>query len=163
MGDLVFDKFIRTPFQVKAVRITNENMDQVAELCGEVKTRKGERYIALDPHIIPNVKTAYRGWYITMLGDGLRCYAPKVFRDQFTKLPDGRSITVTFPEDADEGPEVSTEVDDLVELPQPAQAPLETPQQHVGTLVPNDEAIVSINADDMTDAERATQTFLKTD
>lgn len=184
MSDLLFENFIRTPFRVRAVRITEQNMEEVAKLVqGEVKTRKNEKYIVLNALIIPNVKTAYRGWYVTQFGDGLRCYAPKVFRDQFSKLSADGSITFTFPEDPDDPPVISNGDQSVRKLPEATEGGL-TPTGEDGSgndhpnpvvsspLVSTGEdgtgndhpqpligQVIPTNGDLMTDAERATQTL----
>lgn len=78
-----FIQFVRKPFAVDAVEITVENMEEVAELIGDVRTKGEVTYIQLDRRIIPNVGRAYVGWWLTRLGDNYRCYAPKVFNEQF--------------------------------------------------------------------------------
>lgn len=108
MAELSFDRFIRTPFAVEATLITEENIDEVAELVGSVRTQKGIKYIALDRRIVPNVGRAFAGWYLTRLGDNLRCYSPKVFEEQFMAMPDQQPVSFDFTEELEE------------ELPQPA-------------------------------------------
>jgi len=78
-----FTMFTRKPFSVSAIQITDENLDDIASLIGEVKEKDGVRFIALDKRIIPNIHRAFVGWWITKMGDNLRCYSPKVFEDQF--------------------------------------------------------------------------------
>lgn len=78
-----FDKYIRRPFVVEAVEITTENMEEIAELVGEVRVKDGVPYIALNRRIVPNVNRAYAGWFMTQLDDNYRCYSPKIFNDQF--------------------------------------------------------------------------------
>ena len=89
-----FSRYIRKPFGVLATEITAENIDELAPLVGEVRMKGDEKYIALDRRIVPNVGRAYIGWFMTRLGDNLRCYSPKIFKDQFMENP-GISI-VTF-------------------------------------------------------------------
>lgn len=78
-----FTTFIRKPFVVQAIEITEKNINEVAEFIGTVRTKGDLTYIALDRRIVPNVSRAYIGWFLTILGDNYRCYAPKVFNDQF--------------------------------------------------------------------------------
>lgn len=115
--DLEFEKYVRTPFQVQVVRITKENIDKVAEMVGEVKVKNGEKYISLDRRIVPNVGRAFVDWYVTVLGDNLRCYAPKVFKEQFKKMPDDGTISFSFEDDDEDDPIITTDGD--VEVPQP--------------------------------------------
>lgn len=100
-----FDRYIRRPFAVEAVEITDENMEEVAKLVGEIRIKNGTRFIALDRRIVPNVNRAYVGWYMTRMADNYRCYSPKVFRDQFTDYADRK----TFIFEEDEEPAATSE------------------------------------------------------
>ena len=79
-----FIQYVRKPFVVEAVQITEDNIEEVAELIGKMRVNEGteQPFISLDRRIIPNVGRAYVGWWLTRLGDNYRCYAPKVFNDQ---------------------------------------------------------------------------------
>jgi len=81
---LTFTSFVRKPFLVEAVLITAENIDELGALLGEVKEKDGEKFILIDRRIVPNIKKAYIGWWVTKLDDNLRCYSPKVFEKEFT-------------------------------------------------------------------------------
>jgi hypothetical protein len=85
---LTFTSFVRKPFTVEAIQITPENVDQIGEMLGEVKEKDGEKFILIDRRIVPNIKKAYVGWWITKLDDNLRCYSPKVFDKEFTDFDD---------------------------------------------------------------------------
>jgi len=78
-----FSQFVRRPFTVDALEITEENMAEVAALIGEIRTKDGTTFIALDKRIVPSVNRAYVGWWVTKYGDNYRCYSPKIFKDQF--------------------------------------------------------------------------------
>ena len=81
-----FQTFTRKPFVVEAVEITEENIDEVAKLIGvdgEVREKDGAKYIVVDKRIVPNIHRATPGWWLTRMGDNLRCYSPKIFTDQF--------------------------------------------------------------------------------
>ena len=82
-NNMQFNKYIRKPFAVEAIEITEENMAELAKLVGELRTKNGITSITLDRRIVPNVSRAYVGWFMTRLGDNYRCYSPKVFTDQF--------------------------------------------------------------------------------
>lgn len=81
--ELEFIGHIRRPFVVQAVQITEENIDEVAALVGNVVERDGKKYISLDRRLVPNIRKAYIGWWITKLDDNIRCYSPKVFEAEF--------------------------------------------------------------------------------
>ena len=79
-----FQPFIRRPFRVKAIQITDENIDEICKLIGtEVKQVKGGKCIVLDKRTVPNMTRAYVGWWVTRLGDRYRCYSEKIFTEQF--------------------------------------------------------------------------------
>lgn len=84
MGPVMkFNQYIRRPFVVEAVEITEENIDEVAELVGEIRVKDGVKFIALNRRIVPNVNRAYIGWFMTRMNDNYRCYNPKTFNEQF--------------------------------------------------------------------------------
>lgn len=109
-----FKTFIRRPFQVEAIEITEENLEEVAALVGQIRTKDGATFIALDRRIIPNVHRAYVGWYLTCLGENYRCYAPKVFTEQFIESV-GTMATFTF-EDTEEVVDPAGEIERPVAL-----------------------------------------------
>jgi hypothetical protein len=103
-SDLPFSQFVRTPFSVEALIITEENIESVARLVGTVRVKNDEKYIALDRRVVPNISRAYIGWYLTRLGDNLRCYSPKVFMEQFEPMPDTMIVHFDFNNATDEDP-----------------------------------------------------------
>lgn len=98
-----FSQYIRRPFVVEAVEITEENMEEVAKLVGEVRTKDNVTFIQLDRRLVPNVTRAFVGWYMTRLGDNYRCYAPKIFNEQFMDYEP--VISVSFDEATEVVPE----------------------------------------------------------
>lgn len=82
-----FATFVRTPFVVRATKITPDNIEDVAKMIGEVRIKSGEKFIALDRRVVPNVSRAFVGWWVTVLNGNIRCYAPKVFEEQFEAAP----------------------------------------------------------------------------
>lgn len=85
---LEFGKYVRKPFEVEAVQITEENIGEVAEHVGELRYKdeknNAEPYIQVNKRIVPNVFRVYPGFWMTRMGDNIRCYSPKVFKEQFT-------------------------------------------------------------------------------
>jgi len=77
-----YTHYIRRPFEVDAVEITEDNMAEIAKLVGEVKTKDGATFIQLDRRVIPNVTRAYVGWFLTKLDANYRCYSPAIFHEQ---------------------------------------------------------------------------------
>jgi hypothetical protein len=78
-----FNEFVRRPFKVEATRITEENIEEIAKMIGEVKTKGNEKFILLDKRIVPSMNRAYVGWWVTRFNDNLRCYSNKIFTEQF--------------------------------------------------------------------------------
>lgn len=84
---LDFQPYIRKPFTIEAIEVTEENMEEVAASLeiGKVQPkRNGEQlYILVDGEKIPNVFRIYAGFFITRMGINLRAYSAKTFRRQF--------------------------------------------------------------------------------
>lgn len=98
-----FQTFTRKPFVVEAVEITEENIDDIAKMIGvdgEVREKDGVKYIVIDKRIVPNIHRAVPGWWLTRMGDNLRCYSPKIFTDQFELASDAVAykFKMTMPE-----------------------------------------------------------------
>jgi hypothetical protein len=91
--DISYDRFVRTPFVVESTVITKENIQEIADLVGEVKEKAGELYIALDRRVVPNLSKAFIGWHFTRMDDNYRCYSPKVFEQQFIAVPEDGMIS----------------------------------------------------------------------
>lgn len=86
-----FTEFVRRPFKVEAIRITEENIDEIAALIGEVKVhaKSNEKFILLDKRIVPSMARAFVGWWVTKFNDNLRVYSNKIFLEQFTVCDEG--------------------------------------------------------------------------
>lgn len=78
-----FKTYNRKPFTVEALLITDENIEEVAPMIGEIRKKGREPYIAINPWVVPHVTRAYSGWWITKVDNILRCYSPKAFSEQF--------------------------------------------------------------------------------
>ena len=102
MSEIIFNNYVRTPFAVEATIISEENIEDVAALVGTVRVKNGEKYIALDRRIVPNISRAYVGWFVTRLGDNYRCYSPKVFSEQFEEMNETLVVCFDFNEKDDE-------------------------------------------------------------
>lgn len=84
--ELEFKPFVRKPFTVDAVKITEANIHEVAELVGEVRyldEAEKKPYIHVNRRLVPYVLRVYPGFWVTKMGDEVRCYANKVFHQQF--------------------------------------------------------------------------------
>ena len=83
-----FKDYIRKPFTIKAVEVTEENFEEIAALCGKSiqLTEKGDRFILVNRRVIPNGTKIFVGWWITVMDDNIRCYPPRSFNNQFTPV-----------------------------------------------------------------------------
>lgn len=80
-------KYVRKPFLVEAVEVTEANIKELAEFIGTVRKKPdGTSFIAVDRRLIPNVFRVYPGFWMTRMGDNIRCYSAKIFNDQFIEL-----------------------------------------------------------------------------
>lgn len=84
-----FQIYNRNPFTVEAVMITRENIEEVAGLIGEYRSKGDDCYISLNRRIVPHITRAYLGWWVTRVDNNFRCYSPKAFNEQFSKAPEG--------------------------------------------------------------------------
>lgn len=150
MTELDFKNYVRTPFQVTAIQITEENIHEVAKLIGTVQTRKDKKYIRLNRDIVPNMDRAQLGWYVTKFGDRYRCYNDIVFEDQFMSMEGMKVIAWDFPEDPEDPPVIISPVGDRAELPEPTEGGLTpTGEDGSGNDHPNPivDGVVSSGAD----------------
>jgi len=76
--------FVRKPFTVEAVEVTRDNIAEVAELVGTLREKDdGTPYIQVDRRLVPNIYRVYPGFWMTKMGDNIRCYSKRIFRNQF--------------------------------------------------------------------------------
>lgn len=81
-----FTTFVRKPFVVEAIEITTENIDEAAKYIGDVREREdGTKYILVDRRLVPNVEKVYPGFFMTKMGENIRCYSRKIFKEQFVE------------------------------------------------------------------------------
>ena len=79
-----FSDYVRKPFVVEAVEVTVDNIKDCAEFIGTLRWKDDKTpYIAVDRRLIPNVYRVYPGFWMTRMGDNIRCYSAKIFKDQF--------------------------------------------------------------------------------
>lgn len=108
-----FTEFVRRPFKVEAIRITDENIDEIAVLIGEVKVhnKTKEKFILLDKRIVPSMARAIVGWWVTRYNDNLRVYSNKVFLEQFVANDDGWDAWFAMLEDPDAEDQPAEEIE----------------------------------------------------
>jgi hypothetical protein len=84
---LQFKDFVRKPFVVEAVEITAENIEEIAKIIGEIEEKEdGTLSIKVDRRLMPNLFRVEIGFYMTRMGDHVRCYNRKVFFRQFATM-----------------------------------------------------------------------------
>lgn len=93
---LVVEKYVRKPFEVDAVRVTEENMEEAAKWCGgDVRTNKQKkRYIKVRVvrPLNPRQSEAYVNDTILYAGTGYKVYTPQAFEDSFEKASSPTSL-----------------------------------------------------------------------
>jgi hypothetical protein len=86
---IVTETYTRKPFEIDAVRITNENMEDVAEWCGGViqETDSGKRYIKVDVIRPLNDKQTrgFAGDWALKVKTSFKLYTHKAFMHCFDK------------------------------------------------------------------------------
>lgn len=94
-----FTTYVRKPFVVQAVEVTAENINEVAKYIGDVREREdGTQYILVDRRLVPNVFKVYPGFFMTKMGENIRCYSRKIFREQFIEEDETITPWVEFME-----------------------------------------------------------------
>jgi hypothetical protein len=84
-----FTTYLRKPFVVQAVEVTAENLREIAKFIGDVREMEdGSEYILVDTRLVPNVERVYPGFFMTKMGQNVRCYSRKIFREQFVEEDD---------------------------------------------------------------------------
>lgn len=93
-------KFVRVPFEVEAVQVTAENIEEVAAWCNGTVERLGEdgkddRYIHVRVHypISPRQTKAFIGDWVLYSKNGFKCYNPVAFKKNFV-LADETGVTI---------------------------------------------------------------------
>lgn len=81
-----FTTFVRKPFIVEAVEITTDNIEEIAKLVGTLKSEGDKPYIQVDRRLVPNVYKVHPGFWMTRMGDNIRCYSDHIFKAQFIEM-----------------------------------------------------------------------------
>lgn len=82
--DLVFSEFVRKPFVVQAIEVTEDNIAELAKYIGDLRSKDdGTPFVLVDRRLVPNVYRVFPGYFMTRLGEHIRCYNRKLFFDQF--------------------------------------------------------------------------------
>jgi hypothetical protein len=92
-----YSKFVRKPFVVEAIEVTEDNIAELAGMIGTLREKEnGTPYIAVDRRLMPNLLRVYPGFWVTRMGDNVRCYSRRIFRQQFVQLDDDLESWITF-------------------------------------------------------------------
>jgi len=101
--NMEFTTFVRKPFVVEAVEITTDNIEEVAKHVGDLRHKEdGTPFILVDRRLVPNVFRVYVGFYMTKMGENVRCYSRKIFREQFIVKDDNLEQWLDFLAKGDE-------------------------------------------------------------
>lgn len=92
-----FTTYVRKPFFVQVVEITTENIAECAEHIGDLRKKEdGTPFILVDRRLVPNVFRVYPGFFMTKMGENVRCYSRKIFNEQFLQNDDNIQQWVDF-------------------------------------------------------------------
>lgn len=81
---LQYEKFVRKPFVIEAVRVTRENIAELAPMVGLLQHKgDGTPYIQVNPSLVPGIPRLYIGFWVTKMGRNIRCYSKRAFANQF--------------------------------------------------------------------------------
>jgi hypothetical protein len=84
VSDLVFKQFVRRPFVVEAIQITEENIHELSEFIGELVQNEGQDpYIQVDRAKVRNRSKVRIGHWMTRKDGVIHCYGPDPFMRQF--------------------------------------------------------------------------------
>src|SRR5688500_11276036 len=90
------EKYVRKPFEIDAVQVTEENFSQVAEWSGgeTVQDADNAQYIKVKVHHPLNTRQtrAYVGDWVLSSRKGFKVYTDTAFKSNFVQGEDGRSF-----------------------------------------------------------------------
>ena len=79
-----FTTYVRKPFTVEAIEITEDNIASLAKYIGDIEVDDdGTMYILVDRRKVQNVFKVFPGFWMTKMGKYVRCYSKKIFSEQF--------------------------------------------------------------------------------
>lgn len=79
-----FNTYVRKPFLVEAVKITEDNISDIARLVGTLCWKPdGTPFIQVDRKRVPSIYRVFPGFYMTKMGNNIRCYSENTFLEQF--------------------------------------------------------------------------------
>jgi hypothetical protein len=113
-----FTTFIRKPFKVQAIEITHDNIAEIAEMIGELRTDdKGTPYISVNRRLVPNIFRAHIGYWVTIMGEdnNIRCLSRFIFYHHFVPLTDEIDFHAACINDEDDEDNIGNRVDEIEE------------------------------------------------
>lgn len=85
--ELKFTPFVRKPFKIDSLKITKENIAEVAKFVGTLVDQDGPNpYIVVDRRLVPNVIKVFPGYYLTRMDKSVRCYSGFTFKKNFVEV-----------------------------------------------------------------------------
>jgi len=82
-----FTKFVRKPFIIEAVEVTEDNIAEIASFIGVLhKKDDGTSFIRVHRLLFLNVGLVTPGFWMTKMGEQIRCYSKPVFNKQFVAI-----------------------------------------------------------------------------
>jgi hypothetical protein len=83
-----FATYVRKPFTVEAVEVTEDNIEEIAKIIGVLRhNANGKPHIQVNRRIIPNLIQVFPGYWVTKVrdeyGENIRCYSKRIFHNQF--------------------------------------------------------------------------------
>lgn len=101
-----FTTFVRKPFTVQAVEVTVDNIAEIAKSVGALQYKDdGSPFILVDRDRVPNVLQVSPGFWMTKMGNNIRCYTRKAFYNQFCENTPDIQTWVDFMNNRSEGTE----------------------------------------------------------
>lgn len=88
--DLQLNTFVRKPFTVEAIQVTQENIAAVTQMLNGLLgyEEDGTPFIQMDKKVVANFSVIRPGFWVTKMGDNVRVYVDSVFRNQFVEMDD---------------------------------------------------------------------------
>jgi hypothetical protein len=84
--DLEVEHFYRIPFAVKAVKITEDNIKEIASVIGTLIEKPNGSIIKVDRRIIPHSTHAKVGSWVTVVDNNYRVFSDEAFSKVFACL-----------------------------------------------------------------------------
>lgn len=81
-----FQTFVRKPFRIQAIQITEENIELFADLIGDNVVRKednGTHYFLANRQLVRTINRVKVGYWVTKMNEQYRVYVPEVFDSLF--------------------------------------------------------------------------------